>query len=578
MRRWEMAGLAAVVLVALAAFLPAGSASAATSGPRVLYVGKFGGVATPKSVTFTTIQAAVDAAKPSDWILIAPGDYHETGDMGANAPTAADVSDGWYGGVDITTPRIHLRGMNRNTVIVDGTLAKASTPCSAAAADQNTLGGKGRNGILVWKANGVSVENLTACNFLAGTGSAGNEIWWNGGSGSAKIGLKGYVGNYLTATSTYFKSSDTNHPNVCARCALYGIFSSDSTGPAVLSNTYANNFSDSGMYVGACQRVCNVTIDHAWMENNALGYSGTNSGGRIVVQNSMFDDNKDGFDTNTALTGDPPPPQDGRCAGAASTTRCWVFTHNTVESNNNPNVPISGTAGLGPTGTGMTISGGRYDTITNNVFVDNGGWGMAFIPYPEANLSNDGRTCKGTGGVVAVSLAKSLKVSGLNYLYDPWAGMLTNNVFSGNGFFGNPGNADYANVLASGGRPVNCFSGNVEYDATLTHPIGPATSANAEDGHPEQTPATCGTLTPPAGLLGANTDTTVILQLECDALLLTGSSCASAHYPQATNVVMHPVPSLPSMPNPCQGVPTNLWCPSGTPVVATASSGTPVLG
>ena len=225
---------------------------------------------------------------------------------------------------------------------------------------------------------------------------------------SAKIGLKGYVGNYLTATSTYFKGSDKKHPNVCARCALYGIFSSDSTGPAVLSNTYANNFSDSGMYVGACQRVCNVTIDHAWMENNALGYSGTNSGGRIIVQNSMFDNNKEGFDTNTALTGDPPPPQDGRCAGTAATTRCWVFTHNTVENNNDPNVPISGTAGLGPTGTGMTISGGRFDTVTNNVFVDNGAWGMAFIPYPEGNLTSEGKTCRGQGGIVA----KSLKVSG----------------------------------------------------------------------------------------------------------------------------------------------------------------------
>ena len=32
------------------------------------------------------------------------------------------------------------------------------------------------------------------CNFLAGNGNAGNEIWWNGGSGSSKIGLKGYVG------------------------------------------------------------------------------------------------------------------------------------------------------------------------------------------------------------------------------------------------------------------------------------------------------------------------------------------------------------------------------------------------
>jgi hypothetical protein len=571
-RRLEVVGLTTALLVAFFSIVSASDASAATSRPHVLYVGALGGVTTPKASTFATIQAAVNAARPSDWILIAPGDYHEKGDSGSNAPTAADVSDGWYGGVDITTPRIHLRGMNRNSVIVDGTLAKASKPCSAAASDQNTLGGKGRNGILVWKANRVSVENLTVCNFLAGSGSSGNEIWWNGGSGSSKIGLSGYSGNYLTATSTYFKGSDKKHLNVCAQCALYGIFSSDSTGPAFLSNTYANNFSDSGMYVGACQRVCNVTIDHAWMENNALGYSGTNSGGRIIIKNSMFDNNKDGFDTNTALTGDPPPPQDGRCAGAAATSRCWVFTHNTVENNNNPNVPISGTAGLGPTGTGMTISGGRYDTVTNNVFVGNGAWGMAFIPYPDGNLKSDGRTCRGTGGIVALSLARSLKVSGLSCLYDPWGGMLTNNTFSGNGFFGNPGNADYANVLASGGRPVNCFSGNVQYDATLSHPVGPATSANAEDGHPEQTPATCGALTPPAGLLGSNTDTTVILQMECDAGLLSGSACSSAHYPQATAVVMHPLPVLASMPNPCVGVPANLWCPNGSPVVGIAAS------
>jgi hypothetical protein len=488
--------------------------------------------------------------------------------MGADAPNASDVSDGWYGGVDITTPRIHLRGMNRNSVIVDGTLSKASTPCSSAASNQNTLGGKGRNGILIWKANGVSVENLTVCNFMAGSGNAGNEIWWNGGSGSSKIGLKGYVGNYLTATSTYFRGSDPKNPSVCATCALYGIFSSDSTGPASLSNLYANNFSDSGMYVGACQRVCNVTIDHAWMEDNALGYSGTNSGGRIIVENSMFDNNKEGFDTNTALTGDPPPPQDGRCTGAGSRTRCWVFTHNTLENNNNPNVPISGTAGLGPTGTGMTISGGRYDTIINNTFIDNGAWGMAFVPYPEGNLTSDGRTCRGTGGIVATSL----KISGLRCLYDPWGGMLSNNTFSGNGFFGNPGNADYANLIAGGGRPVNCFSGNVEYDASLSHVLGPATSGNAEDGHPGQTPASCGTLTPRVGLFGTNTDVNLAVQLECDARLLSGSACSSAHYPQATAVVMQPLPTLSSMPNPCAGVPANLWCPNGTPAVRTTGT------
>ena len=81
-------GLAVVLLIALLGIVSSAGvgAGAASSGPRVLYVGRLGGITTPKSSTFKTIQAAVDAAKPSDWILIAPGDYHETGDMGSNAP------------------------------------------------------------------------------------------------------------------------------------------------------------------------------------------------------------------------------------------------------------------------------------------------------------------------------------------------------------------------------------------------------------------------------------------------------------------------------------------------------------
>jgi hypothetical protein len=150
--------------------------------------------------------------------------------------------------------------------------------------------------------------------------------------------------------------------------------------------------------------------------------------------------------------------------------------------------------------------------------------------------------------------------------------MLSNNTFSGNGFFGNAGDADYANLIAGGGRPVNCFSGNIRVDSSLSHVLGPATSANAQDGHPGQTPSRCGTLSPSAGLFGENSDTNLAIQLECDAGLLTGSGCSSAHYPQATTVVMHPLPTLPSMPNPCAGAPANLWCPNGTSAVRPSGS------
>ncbi|HEY7916572.1 MAG TPA: hypothetical protein VIC86_06265 [Acidimicrobiales bacterium] len=568
---WAIGSVLAL-LCALSVVAGAPAASAKSVGPQTLYVGSFHGIATPPASTFSSIQAAVDASKKGDWILIAPGDYHEVGDTGTNAPTPADLADGWYGGVDIATPGLHLRGMDRNSVIVDGTQATAVSPCSSAPADQNSLGGDGRNGILIWKANNVSVDNLTVCNFIAGSGNAGNEVWWNGGSGSGTIGLHGYSGSYLTATSTYYAGTDPTDPAVCGTCALYGIFSSDAAGSATLSQLYANNFADSGIYVGACKRACNVTIDHAWMENNALGYSGTNSGGQVIIQNSTFDNNKDGFDTNTALTGDPPPPQNGQCARRTTSTvtgtaGCWVFVNNLVQANNNPNVPVSGTAGLGPTGTGMTISGGRNDTIMNNRFLDNAAWGALFVPYPDGNTTSDGRTCAGTKGIVATGLG----ISGLACVFDPQGDALLNNQFSGNGTLGNPGNADFGNLLLGGKEPVNCFSGNTEWNSTFTSQLGPATNANALDSLPQLTPSACGTKTPKSALLGSNTDTTLLLQVECDAGLLSGSLCASAHYPKPTAVVMHGLPSLPSMPNPCTGAPANLWCPGGVPAAKGAA-------
>ena len=172
----------------------------------------------------------------------------------------------------ITKAHLRLRGMNRNSVIVDGT--KSGPACSRAQADQNfgpssSNGPLGSNGVMVWKANGVWVQNMTACNFLGGAGAAGNEFWWNGGDESGQIGGYGFLGSYLNATSTYYQDETS--------AAQYGIFSSNWTG-GTWNNTYASNFNDSGYYIGACQQVCDQTVIKAWAEFNALGYSGSNSG------------------------------------------------------------------------------------------------------------------------------------------------------------------------------------------------------------------------------------------------------------------------------------------------------------
>jgi hypothetical protein len=540
----RLAVWAAAVVMGAATLTACGTSStSSTSTPpptsgggsgTVLLVGTFHG----HPGKYKTIQSAVDAATSGDWILVAPGDYHESAD-GSGAATHAAHGD--MGGVLISTSNLHLRGMNRSTVIVDGTKPGAPGSCSAQPTAQN-LGatgsdGKsvGRNGIVVWKANGVSVDNLTACNFLAGTGDSGNEIWWNGGADSGTIGLHGYSGSYLTATSTYYAGETS--------AAQYGIFAGNSAGPAVWNQLYASNFNDSAMYVGACLQVCGVTINHAWMEYSALGYSGTNSGGAVVVKNSQFDHNKDGFDTNTQINGDPPAPQNGACPGngispITHTHSCWVFMHNYVHDNNNPNVPQLGTASQGPTGTGMTLSGGRNDTVMDNTFAHNGAWGFLMVPYPDANPPELNQSCPGTGGV---------PTPGIGCVYDPMNNALLRNHFSNNGSFKNPSNGDYGQITLNGGQPSNCYVGNVAPDGS--------TPANLEQLQP-----VCGRTT-----AAGNTGGPLLAQVLCDA---GNAACpANAVYPPTTGVVMHPLPKgLPTMPDPCAGVPSNPWCSNGKPV------------
>ena len=162
----------------------------------------------------------------------------------------------YYEEVKVTSAQsgIWIRGMNRNTVIIDGQHKVA-------------------NGIEIFKASNVLVENLTVRNFDFGPScpdeQCGNEIWWNGGADSGKIGAHGWWGNYLTAYDTGLTGG-------------YGIFTNNET-EGSWSNIYASGFADSGIYIGACQE-CNARVTGATMENNALGYSGSNSGGKLVAR------------------------------------------------------------------------------------------------------------------------------------------------------------------------------------------------------------------------------------------------------------------------------------------------------
>lgn len=514
--------------------------------PKALLVGAYNGI----HGKYRTIQSAVDAARPGDWILVGPGDYHETAD---ETGPVTDPEQGRMGGVFIDKSGITLQGMNRNSVIVDGT-NPGSSPCSSAPSAQNygEPGANGvpvgRNGILVWKANDVTVNNLTVCNFLAGTGESGNQVWWNGGAESGKIGLSGYWGSYLTATSTFFSDETT--------AAEYGIFASNSAGPATWNQLYANNMNDSGTYVGACQQQCDVTMNHMWMENNALGYSGTNSGGTVVIENSQFDNNQDGLDTNTQIIGDPPAPQDGQCPNGATspithTTSCWVVIHNYFHNNNSSTTPAAGSAAAGPIGTGMTISGGRFDTVMDNTYEDNGAWGLLFVPYAQEGKPSLHQTCTGIGGHT---------VPGFGCVMDPEGDALLQNTFSGNGFFGNPTNSDFGQITLFGGEPQNCFRNNNDPDGSAP--------ANLE-----QIMKFCSVITK-----AGNTGGELFPQVLCDTGF--GTCPPGASYPKPNGTVdLWAVPlGLPTMPNPCAGAPANPWCPDNPAAPAHGRGDTAAIG
>jgi hypothetical protein len=510
------------------------AASAVPATANVLRVGKFAG----KTGGYATIQAAVNAASAGDWILIGPGDYKETGNL---VPSGAKGDDRAGAAVLVTKPGVHIRGMDRNGVVLDGTKPGAAQ-CSSSESAQNfgPPGEKGvptgRNGLIVFKAAGTSVENLTACNFLNGSQAGGDQLWFDGGGASGTQQLGSWRGAYLSATSTYY--GGTNGPYT-----VYGIYASNTFGQGLFTQVYANNQADAAYYIGACPD-CKATLDHAHAQNSDLGYSGTNSGGHLIIQNSEFDNNQSGFVTNSQNNDDAPSPQDGACpnkgeVGPTGTHSCWLFTKNSVHDNNNPNVPTTGSAAAGPVGSGVVIAGGRNDTVSGNHIYNNGAWGVLLVPYPDTEEPPPVANCKGGVGTTFEGKAACY--------FDDWGSEVSNNTLTNNGFFANQSNVDLAEI-SNLENPGNCWHGNVNTSGTVTsEPKAIQSPPHSECGIPDAGE-------PLASPLGA--------QVACDSGFFAECPPSTvANYPKKTTVVLQPLPAQTTMPEPCLDVPRNPWCP-----------------
>ncbi len=418
---------------------------------------------------YSTIQSAVAIAQPGDWVLIDVGVYTGT--------------------VEVTTPHLHIRGMDRNGVVLDG---------------QHQVG----NGIEVKKgADGVSIENLTVHDFDRPSldGEDGNQIWWNGGDGSGVIGLHRWKGRYLTTYSTGLLGG-------------YGIFMSNAI-KGSLDQVYASGFNDSGLYLGAC-RDCLARISNALVENNALGYSGTNSGGHILVQKSTFRHNSNGVGPNSLNNDDQPPPQDGACNSGKNTSatptfstthiaRCTIFRHNVVANNDNFSTPANSTTASIPWGNGFILIGTYADLILGNEIVGNPSSGLLGLENPDPFPPT------------------------VNTVYFQLAGnKVVRNTFSANGSNPDPSAGDITLLGGLFGQMMstnNCFASNTF-----------ATSAPADI---EGTWGCQNSTTPNPG--GAALGYVLGLQ--------TASQ-------NRTSVPQPAPPAQPSMPHPCRGVPKNPLC------------------
>ena len=250
---------------------------------------------------FPTIQAAVNAAQPGDTVLIAPGRYKE--------------------GVMVKTPHITIRGLDRNKVLVDGEFKRS-------------------NGILVNKADDVTVENLTACC------NTSNGILWSD--------VTGYTGRYLTA----YNNGD------------YGIFAYGSSGPGLWEHSYGSGQPDSGFYIGECNP-CNAVVTDLLSERNALGWSGTNASG-VTIKNSEFRLNALGIVPNSLNSEDLPPAAGGE------------IINNNVHDNGKTDVP--GTSEFGKfSGAGIVLVGTDGTLVKNNVVKNNGLVGILVVTYPDTD-------------------------------------------------------------------------------------------------------------------------------------------------------------------------------------------------
>lgn len=242
-------------------------------------------------------------------------------DAAAEGDTILIQNGTYHESVFVTTPGLRIRGANRNNTVLDGLT-------------QHEIG-------FEVTADRVVVENLTVHSFKE--------------HGVRFFEQTGYWARYVTAYNN----------------GLYGIFAFGSR-CGQMDHSFTSGNADSGFYVGECFP-CDGVIHDVIAYQNALGYSGTNAGGNLVIRDSIWTQNAMGIVPNS-LDGEERPPQRGA-----------TFKNNIVVDNNKFDAPGVGIAGQFYGG-GIIIAGGTANQVFGNTVTDHAVAGIGITPLPDRNV------------------------------------------------------------------------------------------------------------------------------------------------------------------------------------------------
>lgn len=285
--------------------------------------------------------------------LNVPADYPRLEDAIA-ASTAGDVillAAGTYPG-DVEVPEdkggITIRGVDRNTVIFDGENIR-------------------KNAIDV-TADDVTLENMSAHDFVE------NGFYWDG--------VEGFAGRYLTVWNV----------------GLYAIYAIESR-DGVMEQSYASGAADAAFYIGECNP-CDTVVRNVTATLSAVGYSGTNAGGNLIIEDSRFENNGVGILPNSFEVGLEPPPQ-----------RDAIFRRNTVIGTGSVPTPRATPLG-GFHGIAIGVLGGVGNVVEDNEVTGSTRYGIAVftaVDFDRTWVPADNRV---TGNTVSTSGIADLALAG----------------------------------------------------------------------------------------------------------------------------------------------------------------------